>query len=391
MIDYKKKKITNKILVIITLVIITALVGIKAINHLGLGQKVVLQTGEELLSLDEKENAIVGINNKQIFKITGNGINTYDFNKMDIWSDTFTMNNVAMKQKDPYLIVGDKKGNTLNLYDHKGKKCQITTAHPIVNFSVNEKGGIAVIEKGENSYIITAYDSAGKKLCWRVSYPESEGYPTAAILSPDNKILLMSYVSVDEPQVNSRILAMHVEDNASEKPDNILFGYVEKNNLIYQLDYISKDVWVAVGDKMVTWYDNTGNIREKMQDLILAYVPQIMNTSEFTTNYLPIVVSEKPIQNIVHRQDRLVYYDDEGKEIYSVSLDGGVENYNVGEEGVTLSVNGVYRGYNKLCNEQFEYTPSIEIKKVIYLASKQKGIAVSKDKVYLVTPKKGDK
>lgn len=384
----KRQTWTNKILVIVTLGVLLYVVYSKGLGFWGFNKSVVLQTTDEILTLDEKERTVVGINEKQIYKVTANGINTYNWEKNEIWSDTFSMEQFIVKQKAPYIAIADKQGKSLVLYTHKGRQCEIITTHPIVYFSVNESGGVTTIESQENTYITTAYDKTGKKLCWRVSYTSTDGYPTAAILSPDNSLLIMSYVSVDEPQVVSSVLAMKVAAVKNEEVDNIAFGYKENNNLVYDLEYINKSTWVCVGDRAMTWYNNQGMIKGKQNDLSLVFVPEVIKMSRFGTSYFPVIYSERPTQNVVHRQDQLAYYDENGKQTYQLALNGGVENYYADDNGVIVKVAGTFKGYNRLCNQVFEYEPAIDINQVIYMPGMNKGIAISKSKVYLLVPKK---
>ena len=384
----KGHKWTNIVLIAITLAIIVYVGYTKGRAYFGLGKNVALQASGELLTLDEKERPFIGVNEKQIFKVTTDGIKAYQFDQSEIWSDTFSMANFDVKQKAPYIAIAGKKGKTIAVYNTKGKQCQIEVNGSIVKFSVNEIGGVAVIEENGSSYVVSAYDRTGKRLCQRVSYVSSDGYPTAAVLSPDNKLLLMSCVSVDNPQVDSSILAIKIGGTSDEQQEEFYFGYIEENNLVYHLEYINKETWACIGDKAITWYNNEGEIKGKQDNLALVFRPELIKTSKFGTGYLPIVYSERPTQNVVHRQDQLNYFDDAGKITYQLSLEGGVENYYADENGIILKVNGIFRGYNKLCNQIFEYTPNIEVDKVIYIPAMQKGIAVCKDKVVLLTPKK---
>ena len=385
----KGRKETNIALITITICILLYIAYVNGIGIFAANKNVTLQMGEELITLSEKEETFIGLNNKQIIKITADGINAYSFEGTEIWADTFSVDNFEVQQKEPYIAIGGKQGKTIVLYSTKGKLCEITTVNPIVYFSVNEAGGIVTVESSKNAYTISAYDKSGKFLCSRVSYTSTDGYPTAAVLSPDNELLLMSYVSVDEPQVTSSILAMEVEGVSTEdKVDNIAFGYIESNNLVYSIEYINNDTWVCVGDKAITWYDNNGQTKGKQSNLSLVFVPEIIKKSSFGSGYFPVVYSEKPTQSVVHRQDKLAYYDEVGQLMYSVTLEGGAQSHYADDDGVVINVNGTYRGFNKLCNQIFEYSPTIDINKVVYVPTIKKGIAVGKDKVYLLIPKK---
>ncbi len=387
----KEHKWTNVILVIITLVIILYVAYIKGFISLGTTRLVELEVNKELLTLDIKEKSTIGINEKQIYKVTSDGITSYDFEGEEIWSDTFSMNHFVSVQRKSYIAVGSVQGKHIILFNEKGRQAEIVTANPIVYFSVNESGGIVTIENENNAYTVTAYDAEGKKLCWRTTFISVDGYPIAAQLSPDNKLLLISYVSVDEPQVVSSVIAIDVEDHETENLDNIKYGYKQTNNLVYDIEFMSKNTWVSIGDKSIDWYDLEGNQKGTQNNLSGVFVPYLTKMSEHGLGYFPRIITEKPTQNIVHRQDEIVYFNHMGEETYSINLDSGVEYFYADENGVTVQKANVFRGYDKLGNPFFEYTATTDVSQVIYIPSLKKGIAVNKENVLLLTPKKEKK
>ena len=387
----KGYKRTNEILIIMTLVIALYVAYVKGFISFGTTRLVKLEVDKELLTLDIQEKSTIGINEKQIYKVTSDGITSYNFEGEEIWSDTFSMNDFISVQRKPYIAVGSKQGKHIILFNEKGRQAEIVTDNPIVYFSVNESGGIATIENENNSYTVTAYDASGKKLCWRTTFISSDGYPVVAELSPDNKLLLISYVSVDEPQVVSRVIAIDVEDRKTESLDNIKYGYKQTNNLIYDIEFISKNTWVSIGDKVIDWYDLEGNQKGTQNNLSAVFVPYLTKMTEHGLGYFPMITTEKPTQNIVHRQDKLVYFNDIGEETFSVDLDGGIEYFYADENGVTIQKANVFSGYDKLGNPFFEYTAMTDVSKVIYIPSLKKGIAINKENVLLLTPKKEKK
>lgn len=384
----KGHKWTNGILIIITLAIVLYVAYVKGFIPFGTTKLVELEVNKELLTLDIKEKSTIGVNEKQIYKVTNDGITSYNFEGEEIWSDTFSMSNFVIMQRKPYIAVGSKQGKHIILFSEKGRQAEIVTSNPIVYFSVNELGGIVTIENENNSYTVTAYDAFGKKLCWRTSFISTEGYPVAAELSPDNKLLLISYVSVDEPQVVSVIKAVDVEEREAEQQDNVKYGYKQTNNLVYDIEFISKDTWVSIGDKVIDWYDLEGNQKGTQSNLSAVFVPYLTKMTEHGLGYFPMILTEKPTQNIVHRQDEVAYFNDTGEKTFSLNLDGGVEYFYADEYGVTVQLGSVFSGYDKLGNPFFEYTATTDVSKVIYIPSLKKGIAVNKENVLLLTPKK---
>ena len=164
------------------------------------------------ITLDAKEKSYIGVNNKQIYKVTTDGIVTYDLDKQEIWSDTLSLNNIVVKQRTPYIAVGSKDGRSVDIFSDKGKQTEIVTTSPIVYFSINREGSVVTIEENEKSHIVTAYDKSGKFMCKRTSFIETDGYPIVAEISPDSGMLLISYVNVREPQVVSTLLGIDTKD-----------------------------------------------------------------------------------------------------------------------------------------------------------------------------------
>ena len=240
----------------------------------------------------------------------------------------------------------------------------------------------------DTAYIVSAYDEMGQFLCKRTTYTKTDGYPLVAELSPDNNKVIMSYVSVDEPQVVSRVYSMDVHNQDNETRDSLEYGREQKNNLVYEIEFISKDTWVSIGDKLIVWYDKEGNELGTKQNLSLVFVPYLYKMSEHGEGYLPMILSEKPTQNIVHRRDELAYFNNKGEKTFSMSLEGGAEYSYADDNGVTVQIGNVFRGYNKLGNQFFEYTADTDVSKVIYIPSIRRGIAVNKESVLLLIPKK---
>lgn len=385
----QERKWTNVILIIITIAIIGYVAYIKGWIHFGSKQAIALQATQELFKINVKDKPYVGVNKKQIFHVTRDGITAYGLEGDEIWRDTFSFNNFVVMQKEPYIAIGSKNGQAVHVFNDKGKQYEVPSTYPIVYFSINEAGGLVTIANNDDSYIISAYNELGKKLCGRTTFVKEHGYPLVAELSPENKKLIMSYSSVDEPQVVSRVYCMDVNDSNEEILDNIEYGREQNNNLVYEIEFISEDTWVSIGDKLIVWYDIEGNELGQQQKLSLVFGPYLHTMSQYGLGYMPMIISEKPTQNIVHRQDELAYFNHLGEKTVSIDLESGVESIYADGDGVVIQNGNVFKGYNKLGNIVFEYTAGADVNKVIYISSIKKGIAINKESVQLLTPKRG--
>ena len=381
-------KLTNIILLVIVLGILIYIAELQGWINLHNAEEVTLVEKDVLITLDAKAKTYIGVNNKQIYKVTTDGITTYDFDKQEIWSDTLSLNNIIVKQRTPYIAVGSRDGKNISIFNEKGKQAEINTTSPIIYFSINEKGNVVTIEENEKSHVVTAHDADGKFICKRTSFIENDGYPIVAEISPDNTMLLVSYISINEPQVVSTLLVIDTQDKQTDQFDNIKYGIKQKGNLVYAIEFINNNTWISVGDKETIWYDLQGEQQAKKEELYAVFSPQVIEKSKYGQGYVPMIVSQKPTQNINHRQDQLLYFDVNGEETFRLELSEGAESFYWDANGVVYKSNGEFKGYDRLGNSTFTYRPTLDVSKVIYVPNLKKGIAVNKEKVILLKPKK---
>lgn len=387
MLNKKQHKWTNVVLIVVCLVIVGYIAYIRGWIPIEFGKAVQLEEKQELFALNSKEKSYVGINNKQVFHVSQDGIKAYDFEGTEIWRDTFSFTDFIVMQKQPYIAISSKQGTSIHVFNEKGKQAEIKSEYPIVYFSVNEAGGVVAISNNEDEYIVTAYNEYGDAVCVQTTYVKDEGYPVVAELSPDNTKVVMSYVCADEPKVISRVYILDVLEPEKEEKNSAKYGGEQKNNLVYEIEFINEDTWVTIGDKLCVWYDLEGNELGKKENLSLVFVPYLYKRSQYGS-YLPVVLSEKPTQNIIRRQDELVYFNHLGEKTFEITLDGGVKSVYADGNGVTIQLERSFWGYNKLGNLFFTYTPKTDVSKAIYVPSIRKGIAVTKEGVYVLMPKK---
>lgn len=382
---------TTLLLVIIILGLL-AYVGANMFGGFSLtGNVINLSEAKEIINLDIKDNDYIGLNDKQIIKINRDGIKAYDLDGYEIWSDTLSVNNYVVKQREPYIAVGSKEGKKISLFNAKGKVTDITLDNPVIYFSVNEKGGISVIQKLNSGNMVSAYDVNGKYLGGMVSYTSNEGYPTSVELSTDNKLLIATYVKTDEPVLTSSIRAIAMQQVEGEEGEGVKYGILEKGNLIYEVEFIKDDIWVSIGDQKMTWYDMNGNEIKSVANINSIFRPYLYKKSKYGDGFFPIVSSDNPSSSIIKRKDKLTFWNAQGVKEFETDLQVAVDYLYVDERGVVIGSDNQFVGYNKMGSQTFSYKSTVDVNKVFYLSEMRKGIAVSKEKVILLTPKRGVK
>ncbi len=352
---------------------------------------IILEQEKEILQLDIQNPAYIGMNNKQIVKVTKDGITAYDLDGEELWSDTLTLDNYIVRQRESFIAVANKMGTAIILFNDKGRQGQIVCKNPIAYFSVNKSGGVAVIESLGDSHILSAYDYRGNALgVKRITYVQDKnsGYPAVAELSPDNKVLLASYIDVDKPVLTSTLIAIQTQKPKDEALDHVLYGIEQKDNLIYEIEFVKDNEWVVIGDKMSTWYTLEGKEIARKSDLSPAFNPYLIKSSNYGDGFFPIISAAHLKKAALHRENELVYLNAKGEKYHSAILNDAVTYFYADDKGVIIGQMNKFTGYDKTGSKLFEFTTSQDINKVFYLQGKRRGIAVAKDKVLRLSPKR---
>ncbi|WP_070000696.1 DUF5711 family protein [Cellulosilyticum sp. I15G10I2] len=379
------------VLIMIVIIIVTYLLFVRGSLVDTPKNYTVLEQEKELIQLDILSATYVGINNKQLIKVTENGIVAYDFDGEELWSDTLTLDNYIVRQREPYIAIANKMGNTITIFSDKGKQGEVVCQNPIAYFSINKNGSVAVIENLGDSHIVSAYDEKGNSLgVQRVSHVKAKntGYPAAAEVSPNNELLLTSYIDVDNPVLTSNLLAIQIQKPKEEKIDNSLYGIEQKDNFIYEIEFIKDNEWVSIGDKWMTWYTMSGQEIARQENVLAYFSPYIVKASSYGDGFLPIISAKDLNKSTIHKQNELSYFNAKGEMFFNLKLDEPVTYFYANDKGVVLGQRNFFMGYNKMGIKLFEFNTSLDVSKVFYLPDRKAGIAVTKDKVILLKPKK---
>ncbi|PHV69276.1 hypothetical protein CS063_16610 [Sporanaerobium hydrogeniformans] len=390
----EKKKPNKKPIIGIVLGIILGILGFVMFKSgilYTLGGEKELIVDIPIIELNISDNSYIGFNKNQIFKVTRDGVTAYDLKGQQLWADALSLENYIVKQRGSYIAVGEKEGKSITLFSDKGKQGEVQSSNKILYFSINEKGGIVTIEEGVDSHTVSAYDSKGRFLGGRVTYSKDSGYPVVAELSPTNNLLLISYININKPALTSEIVAVELGANEEDVMDNVVYGLEQKDNLVYEIEFLKDNEWMSIGDKTMSSYDLDGNPIATINNINCVFTPYNISISRYGEGYLPIIATDSMTQNTVHRADYLIYINGQGEEILRKEIGEPVTYYYANDKGVIIGTRDNYKGYNKLGVLLFEYRPTADISKVFYIPETKTGIAVARDKVMLLKPKKEEK
>ncbi|MFR4353038.1 MAG: DUF5711 family protein [Roseburia sp.] len=193
-----------------------------------------------------------------ILKYSNDGAFYIDTQNELIWNQTYEMSNPQIDICEDYLVLYDKKGTKIYiLTSGGGLQGSIETTMPINQVCVASQGTVAVLmEKGRAGYL-ALYDRAGNNLAQGEIHGEKGGYPIAIALSHDAIKLAVSMLDINSGSVKSTIAFYNYGSVGQNEIDNCVGVNFFADMVIPELEFISDDRMVALGDSKMVIFEGS--------------------------------------------------------------------------------------------------------------------------------------
>lgn len=113
-----------------------------------------------------------------------------------LWNGSYEMNNPIADTCGKFVVIADKGGNSIQIFDDKGAAGSITTLNDIVKVEIASQGVVVALMEAEESNYATLYDVDGTVLVEMATNVIDDGYPVDISLSEDGKKLITNYLSI---------------------------------------------------------------------------------------------------------------------------------------------------------------------------------------------------
>ena len=197
-----------------------------------------------------------------ILKYSNDGASYTEHDNVMIWNQTYEMSNPTVDICGSYLVIYDKKGNDIYILNKGGLLHSIETNYPITQVSIAAQGTIAVLMDNQSKGLLTLYDKEGNLLVNGAIHSEKGGYPVAIALSDDAIKLGVSMLDVKNGTVNSTLAFYNFGTVGENAIDHIVSVATYDDIFMPELDFVSKDCMLAIGDRGVIIFEGAQTPKE---------------------------------------------------------------------------------------------------------------------------------
>ncbi|MDD6491679.1 MAG: DUF5711 family protein [Firmicutes bacterium] len=258
-VDYKEKIRSHKLTVFYRLSLSILLI-IAVIAFLVIQWKNKVFTESTVVS----SNPITIVQGAEVTNLGGNillyskdGASCIDSGGTAVWNRTYEMQNPMISVCGQTAAIGDYNGRSIYVVDKNSEKGTVNTNLPIRDFSVSQNGVVAAVLDDANVtriYVYDANEDTETPIVESRATMDKSGYPVSISLTPNGKIMVVSYLYVDSGNMKSSVAFYNFGEVGKNEADNYVSGYDYLDTVIPYVQFMDNDSAFAVSDDRIVFF-----------------------------------------------------------------------------------------------------------------------------------------
>lgn len=233
-----------------------------------------------------------------------------------LWNQTFEMQTPMLSVCNNVAAIGDYNGRTIYVMNDTGQMGTVNTNLPIRKFCVSANGVVAAVLDDSDVTRILLYnanvDTAEPIVNIKATMDKS-GYPVSVSLSPNGKLLAISYLYVDSGDMKSTVAFFNFGEVGKNESDNYVSGYDYLNTIVPYVQFMSNNAAFAVSDDRIIFFQ--GN--EKPANIASNLLEEEVQGVYYNENYAGLVYRNQTGESAY----RLDVYNTSGNKMHSQFFD----------------------------------------------------------------------
>jgi len=190
----------------------------------------------------------------RILRYSSDGAALLKENLDTVWNVAFTMESPQVDSCGSTLVIYDRNGTNVFVYDAKGQIGNFQTDFPIVKAKVSSAGNVAAVLSDSDTTWIKYYTSGGSEIAAASSTIKSPGYPTDIALSDDGLFLAVSYLTVNEGSVGTHLAFYNFGESGKNVTDHMVASEDYSGTIIPEVAFVSNEEAIAFRENGFTIY-----------------------------------------------------------------------------------------------------------------------------------------
>lgn len=233
-----------------------------------------------------------------------------------VWNRTYEMQTPMVSISGQVSAIGDYNGRSIYVMDKNGEKGTVNTNLPIRKFCVSSNYVVAaVLDDADVTriYLYNAAENTEQPIVQARATMDKSGYPVDIALSPNGKIMAVSYLYVDSGSMKTSVAFYNFGEVGNNKTDNYVSGYDYVNTIVPFIRFMDNDSAFGVSDDRIVFFSGSERPVNVASNLLEEEVQSIY----YNEDYVGLVFHNQSGETAY----RLDVYNASGSRIHSQLFD----------------------------------------------------------------------
>ena len=233
-----------------------------------------------------------------------------------LWNQTFEMQEPMLSVCNNVAAIGDYNGRTVYVVSSTGQLGTVNTNLPIRKICVSQSGVVAaVLDDAEVTRILlyNGNENTDTSIVDIKATMDKSGYPMSLSLSPNGKLLAISYLHVNSGEMKSSVAFFNFGEVGKNESDNYVSGYDYPDTVIPYVQFMNNSAAFAVSDDRIVFFEGG----EKPANKATALLNEEVQGIYYNEDYVELVFHNQTGESAY----RLDVYNTAGTKIHSQLFD----------------------------------------------------------------------
>ena len=270
------------------------------------------------------------------------GASCIDSKGKAVWNRSYEMQSPLVSVCNQTVAIGDYNGREIYVANKDSLLGTIRTNLPIRALSVSNNGVVAAVLDDSDVIRIYVYDGnndTDEPIVKAKATMAKSGYPVSVSLSPNGKLMMVSYFYVDSGNMKSSVSFYNFGEVGSNKTDNFVSGFDYVGAVMPYVQFLGNDAAFGVSNDRVVFFsgneipDNVGTamLNEKVLGVYYGaeHVGLVFPDSSGEATYrldtfsssgskLSSIKLDSEFTDVVYTKDSVIVYNDKECHVYTV-------------------------------------------------------------------------
>ncbi len=244
------------------------------------------------------------------------GASCIDLKGNVVWNRAYEMQTPLISICNQMAAIGDYNGRSIYVMEKGGEKGTINTNLPIRDFCVSASGVVATILDDSDVTRIYVYDgnaNTEEPIIRGKATMDRSGYPVSISLSPNGKLMMISYLYADSASMKSSVAFYNFGEVGQNETDNFVGGYDYADTIVPYVQFMNNDSSFAVSDDRIVFFSGA----EKPSNIATSFLEEEVQSVHYSENYVGLVFINQSGESAY----RLDVYNASGSKVHSQFFD----------------------------------------------------------------------